>query len=323
MKNQDQNQVKIKFKPNELKKMLENYGVKNIRDNGKEIVCCCPFHRDSKPSFAMNSETGEFICFSGSCGVKGDYFKFIALIEKISYEEAKKKTQHDFGDRYFKNIIDDSLYLVNNLFIEKKDPPEVSDNLEIIPLERFKNYQSVLNSINISEELALKNNFGICLDKNYYGRLAIPIIDGKTIYYELRDLTKKSPKKCLYTKGAKINNTIYCKFADEANKKYCFLTEGTKDCLSVVNFGFNSVSCFGIQISSKQISNMIKNGIEKVFILYDNDEAGKTAAKKNYKIIKKYLDCKIMKYPDNFPYKDPNEIRDRNEFMKIMEVNFR
>lgn len=49
---------------------------------------CCPFHQEDTPSFSVVSGQGFFYCFG--CHVGGDVFKFISLIENISYFEAIK-----------------------------------------------------------------------------------------------------------------------------------------------------------------------------------------------------------------------------------------
>ncbi len=49
---------------------------------------CCPFHQEDTPSFSVVSDQGFFYCFG--CHVGGDVFKFISLIENISYFEAIK-----------------------------------------------------------------------------------------------------------------------------------------------------------------------------------------------------------------------------------------
>ena len=93
--------------------------------------------------------------------------------------------------------------------------------------------------------------------------------------------------------------------------------------MSVAGFGFNSCCTFGINISTHQISKILKLGINKVYILRDNDEAGQISAKNTYKDIRKFIDCKIIKYPKNFLYKDPNEIKTKQEFIDLIKFNIK
>ena len=65
--------------------------IDDYKIRGNEIICCCPFHKDSRPSFTANTETGLYHCFS--CGAKGNAITFLAEIENISNKEAWKKIE--------------------------------------------------------------------------------------------------------------------------------------------------------------------------------------------------------------------------------------
>lgn len=56
---------------------------------------CCPFHNEKTPSFCLSPEKGFFYCFG--CGTGGNAFKFLSLIEKISYFEAIKLQAQRLG----------------------------------------------------------------------------------------------------------------------------------------------------------------------------------------------------------------------------------
>lgn len=307
----------MKFKKGFIKELLEDYGVEKIHESGEQLVCCCPLpgHKDNNPSFSINSITGLFICFG--CGKKGNYFHFISLMEGITYDEAKKNYKLNYSQHYYNKMIEDSL---ESLERNKEEDKSYTINLLSKPIQDFKNYQEQLKKLNIKDEIAKKYGISICLEQPYMYRLAIPLYENNIKFWELRDLTKTSPKKCLYTKGTKTARILYSCIEDK-NKNYAFLTEGTKDALTIAGFGENSFSCFGLNISEKQISLILKTGINKLYILYDSDNPGKEGAKRNYEYIKNFIDCKIIKYPDNFPYKDPNEIKDKDTFYNLLKYN--
>ena len=54
------------------------------------------------------------------------------------------------------------------------------------------------------------------------------------------------------------------------------------------------------ELSLTQIAKILKLGINKVYILRDNDEAGYKSAYSTYKKLKNFIDCKIIKYPKDF-----------------------
>src|SRR5262249_13170191 len=57
-----------------------------LRKRGRSHLARCPFHTEKTPSFNVHEEKQIFHCFG--CGVGGDVFKFLTLIEHISFPEA-------------------------------------------------------------------------------------------------------------------------------------------------------------------------------------------------------------------------------------------
>lgn len=60
-----------------------------LTKRGNNYFGCCPFHKEKTPSFSVAPDKGFFYCFG--CHAGGDVFKFLSLIEGISYFEAIKK----------------------------------------------------------------------------------------------------------------------------------------------------------------------------------------------------------------------------------------
>ncbi|MDE2573067.1 MAG: DNA primase [bacterium] len=57
-----------------------------LRKRGKDYLGLCPFHSERTPSFSVAAEKGFFKCFG--CGQGGGLFKFIELVENVSFPEA-------------------------------------------------------------------------------------------------------------------------------------------------------------------------------------------------------------------------------------------
>lgn len=57
-----------------------------LRKAGKRLVGLCPFHREKTPSFTVDPEKGLWHCFG--CKAGGDLFRFVEMIEKVSFAEA-------------------------------------------------------------------------------------------------------------------------------------------------------------------------------------------------------------------------------------------
>jgi DNA primase len=63
--------------------------------NGSDYVCCCPFHKEDTPSMYIHDDKQYFHCFG--CGVGGDIFKFVSLMDNLSYYESIKKIAEEVG----------------------------------------------------------------------------------------------------------------------------------------------------------------------------------------------------------------------------------
>lgn len=60
----------------------------SLKKKGNNYWGCCPFHQEKTPSFSVAPDKGFFYCFG--CHAGGDVFRFIKMIENISYFDAVK-----------------------------------------------------------------------------------------------------------------------------------------------------------------------------------------------------------------------------------------
>ena len=73
----------------DVEHILDNLKVEISGISGNNIMMCCPFHKERKPSFGIHAETGKYNCFS--CNAKGDIISFIGRILNVDRKEAIKK----------------------------------------------------------------------------------------------------------------------------------------------------------------------------------------------------------------------------------------
>ena len=66
-----------------------------LKRKGNRYWGCCPFHGEKTPSFSVVPDKGFFYCFG--CHAGGNVFKFLSLIENISYFEAIKLQAEKLG----------------------------------------------------------------------------------------------------------------------------------------------------------------------------------------------------------------------------------
>jgi DNA primase len=66
-----------------------------LRKAGANYMGLCPFHQEKTPSFAVHPVKQIFHCFG--CGVGGDVFKFVMLIDSLSFPEALRRVAEKVG----------------------------------------------------------------------------------------------------------------------------------------------------------------------------------------------------------------------------------
>ncbi|MEW6064048.1 MAG: DNA primase [Bacillota bacterium] len=59
-----------------------------LEKRGKNYLALCPFHQEKTPSFNINPEKQIFHCFG--CGAGGNVFKFLMMVEGLSFPDAVK-----------------------------------------------------------------------------------------------------------------------------------------------------------------------------------------------------------------------------------------
>lgn len=66
-----------------------------LKRKGNRYWGCCPFHNEQTPSFSVVPDKGFFYCFG--CHAGGNVFKFLSLIENVTYFEAIKLQAEKLG----------------------------------------------------------------------------------------------------------------------------------------------------------------------------------------------------------------------------------
>lgn len=262
--------------------------------SGKDYVTHCfnPEHTDNTPSFRIDKVTGICHCFS--CGYKANIFKFYGLLtNNVSIRIAKLK---------------EKLKLLN----------ESTNGLA--PMEGAVPVTQMFRNIS-AKTLKQFGAFQTDRVEQMLDRIVFPITDvrNKTIAYVGRhSLSNGNPRYVNYPVGAAIP-LFPVRFEERFTS--IVLVEGIFDMLNCYDKGLHNVVCtFGTQklnseIAQKMLSYKVM-GIERIFILYDGDEAGRKAAKEIKPLLEEHdFIVEIVNLPDGV---DPG-VMDNEDIESLIE----
>ena len=282
-----------------------------LKKNGANWKCVCPFHDDSNPSLVVSPSKQIYHCFS--CGAGGDSIKFVMEYEKLSYPETIEKlaSMYNFSLSYTSNdgkTHEDRKLLENiNIFFKKTldNRPTATEYIKNrgigeASVEKFElgyapSSQENLNFLSshgytISE--AIETGIaGVGENGRNYARfierITFPIrsASGKIVGFGGRTISGhqakyvNSPQTKLFNKSYLLYGYNFAK--DNIYKeKAIIVTEGYLDVIMLHQAGFtNAVATLGTALTKEHIP-LISRGNPKVILAYDGDSAGVAAALK-------------------------------------------
>jgi len=254
----------------DYKKFYSKYiDIKDELDEG-QFVCLCPFHEDDKPSFGLNTITGQWICRSG-CG-SGNVFSFLEKHPELSLDN--KTARIKFLADYVGIDFD-----INSL-----------GNEGVVDDEIWKGFHAKLLS-NKGTLNKLKESRGLTLDtiKRFKlgwasTKVTIPIFDSKGACRNIRYYTfgKTKPQYKLINHTDDSDNTFgkmrIFPIDTLLKKKKIIMTEGEMDCILASQLGMPAITVTsGAGSFRKEWAPLLFEG-KQVYICYDIDPAGKAGA---------------------------------------------
>ena len=218
------------------------------------IKCLNPEHNDSNPSFRVDKVSGIAHCFS--CGYKTNIFKYFGIFtNQIPLKIAKLKEK------------------IQEL---KRMSTGLAELPGSVPYTRSHRGISV-------ETLKYFGAFFTTQVDKMEDRIIFPIksITGKTEVYVGRHLLSNgNPRYLNYPGGVQI--PLFPASVSRGSRSMV-LVEGLFDMLNLYDKGLhNAVACFGTNTLQKDMKQKLMpyraQGVTKVFIMFDGDEAGRKAS---------------------------------------------
>ena len=329
--------------------IIENYI--EVKKQGSNFVCICPFHADKNPSMHINPIKGFYHCFA--CKAGGDAFKFVMDYEKLSFADAVEKVA---------SLSNFTLSYTKEKQENKKELKSILPSLNAYFKDNLKHhkevltylYQRALNDKDIAkfelgfagaseDSIRLLQNQKIPLedamsvgalkkDENnefyasFIWRITFPIYDhkdllvgfgGRTLNPNVPAKYVNSPQNILFDKS-RIFYAFNIAKENIAKKKEIIVCEGYMDAIAFHKAGFNNaVAVLGTALTEHHLP-LIRRYDAKVILCFDNDEAGlKAATRSAFLLSTNKIDGKVAILQGG---KDPAELVAKNESTKLHNI---
>lgn len=276
--------------------------LKQSRMVGNNIMACCPYHDDDKPSFGVNVDSGVFHCLG--CGVKGSFAKLVARLDGSSESDAREWLVSRYGE--FSTATDDKLELSFS-----DEHPQIATHIAEKTLDEYRYRHAYLANRGVSEKL--QRLFGVGYSHRH-SAITIPWRDavGRLVTVKFRSVENKAywywPAMLPRTKAATwfaLDKVLRWKLPVVA------ITEAEIDCMSVWQYAqIGAIAIGGNQVTSEQISTLIRMlpPDTEIVIATDNDFGGRYAKGVLVEALSGRFSVSEVMWPPNV--KDANDARD-------------
>lgn len=256
------------------------------QDNG---TMCCPFHLDNKESATLNVDINsgynpKIHCYACSEN-SGDFFADIVFKKDIlktllglsDYPdlETVDKKDLDYLHKVFNNSLGKS-YIKNKQAVDKQQV--------FSPLNMFNtNYSNLKNKLyNLWDFFCYDNNrkiylsnlltsLGVCYSSKFLIKLPIYIKDTLLGFKFYTNTPAQGQAKSKVSFGVNNGWIIPYNLIDNSPILIC---EGEKDMITARLYGYNAITITGGAQALPQFCEIFKD--KEVWIVYDNDDAGKS-----------------------------------------------
>ena len=307
----------------QLRMELADRGIEylqKMKSTGRNVMVCCPYHGERRPSAGISKETGVFHCFAcgevhslseviSHCFGKEDYGKYGWHWLQRNYgsvERSKRNVKIDMGLRQGN---------LGNQSTNNRGSDVCNDNKRYVDERELDSYRYVhpyMYERKLTDEIIEKFDIGYDVSTECL-TFSIRDASGNVITVARRSVNRKWFN---YPQGVeKPVYGLYEVFTEQSNPKEIIICESMLDALTCWVYGKYAVALNGLGTDA-QFAELRNAECRKYILATDNDDAGMKARKR----IRKALPNKIItEYILPNGRKDINELS-REEFDALVEV---
>jgi len=235
---------------------------------GEELRADCPFCGDTRQRLGVNSRTKLWHCFN--CDAAGNAVGFLMRVLGLTYEAATEMILAGRNRR--RGLVE----LRTPRAVVARTAPAIGLPAEFEPLvlpetarsERFWRY---LRNRRYDPDLIQQYGIGFARSGDYAWRVIVPVvIYGQLMTFVARAISKERLPKYRSPEGAD-NSRVLFNLERLAGQEEVVLVEGVFDALRIPDL---AVATLGTHLSQVQRTLLIRAGVQRVVICWDEDDTG-------------------------------------------------
>lgn len=307
-----------------------------LKKSGKNYMALCPFHPDNTPSFSFDPERGLFHCFG--CGKSGNLIQFIMEIEGVTFIDALKKLAQKAGidikpkrisgrkaevlkviewvkNYYHQILLSSEGERARNYLKERGISIATIRNFEmgfatgepdrVLKEARKRGIDPSL----LLEAGLLATGEGNVLKDFFRERIIFPIrnasgtyvgFGGRTVPWKGDEPKYLNSRETPYFNKSRILFGLFITKENIRKENRAIVVEGYMDLIKLYQEGFrNVVAPLGTSLTEEQC-RVLSRYTKNVFLLFDNDSAGRAAMERAIPSLLKYgIKPKITEIAEN------------------------
>jgi DNA primase len=314
-----------------------------LKRAGRNFKAICPFHGEKTPSFIVSPQKQIFHCFG--CGQGGGVFRFLTLIEKVTFPEAVEMLAKRLGlaipyqkdktaktKNFLYEVMDKAASFFHATLRDEEGRQAIRTYLEKrgIGTETIKQFRlGFAAGNNCLLQYMRKSGFTLeALEKAslavlsggsfrdlFHDRITFPIFDirsrivgfGARLWKELPNAPKyiNSLENVLYSKREHLFGLNFSK-EDVIKKENIIIVEGYLDMIVLFMRGVKNIAAsLGTALTLEQI-RLIKRYASSVTLVYDSDKAGQAATLRSIDLLlENDLKAEVVNLPEGY---DPDSL---------------
>jgi DNA primase len=252
----------------EMTDTLSRLGIEVVNTRGDELQGYCPAHaertgkEDRNPSWWINSDTGQHICFS--CNFKGGLYTLISYVEQIEFDKAREwlGSTGSLMSRFTrlleekKPALEETLVVTESMLHAFVDPPEEALSVRGLTSNAARAYELLWDA----------------RKKNWIMPIRDPLTDKLLGWQE-----KGYDRRYFNNQPAKVKKSIALFGYREYVCNQMIVVESPLDVVRLASVGITGgVATYGAIVSTTQF-NLLR-GADRLIFALDNDHAGQSAS---------------------------------------------